>query len=76
VTDEPSVHDWVQATVARFGRIDVVYANAGAVRSGGVDEQPLADSRFTLAAELESVFLTARTAWPHLERSHVLLASD
>ncbi len=60
----------MEAAVARFGRIDVVYANAGAVRFGPVDEQPFADWRFTLAAELDSVFLTARSAWPHLAKSH------
>ncbi|HTP23993.1 MAG TPA: SDR family NAD(P)-dependent oxidoreductase [Solirubrobacteraceae bacterium] len=69
VTDERSVGDWVQAAVARFGRIDVVYANAGAVRFGAVDEQPVADWRFTLATELDSVFLTVRAAWPHLVSS-------
>lgn len=67
VTDEGSVNDWVEDAAARFGRIDIVYANAGAVRFGAVDEQPLADWRLTLAAELDSVFLTVRAAWPHLK---------
>jgi meso-butanediol dehydrogenase / (S,S)-butanediol dehydrogenase / diacetyl reductase len=47
----------------------VVYANAGAVRFGAVDEQPVEDWRFTLGAELDSVFLTARAAWPYLRAS-------
>src|SRR2546429_2265658 len=58
VTDERSVNDRVHAVVAQFGRIDVVHAKAGAVRFGPVDEQPFADWRFTLAAEIDSVFLT------------------
>jgi meso-butanediol dehydrogenase / (S,S)-butanediol dehydrogenase / diacetyl reductase len=70
VTDERSVQEWVADAMARFGRIDVLYANAGAVRFGAVDEQSLADWRFTLAAELDSVFLTVRAAWPHLKVSH------
>ena len=35
-TDEASVAAWVQAAVDAFGRIDVLYANAGAVRFGAV----------------------------------------
>jgi meso-butanediol dehydrogenase / (S,S)-butanediol dehydrogenase / diacetyl reductase len=69
VTDADSVQAWVDDAAQRFGGIDVVYANAGAVRFGAVDEQPLEDWRFTLAAELDSVFLTARAAWPHLRLS-------
>jgi meso-butanediol dehydrogenase/(S,S)-butanediol dehydrogenase/diacetyl reductase len=67
VTDQRSVQAWVQAAAARFHRIDILYANAGAVRFGPIDEQPLADWRLTLAAELDSVFLTAQAAWPYLK---------
>ena len=66
VTDEASVRDWVDAAAQRFGRIDIVYANAGAVRFGPIDEMSLADWRLTLSTELDSVFLTVRAAWPHL----------
>jgi NAD(P)-dependent dehydrogenase (short-subunit alcohol dehydrogenase family) len=70
VTDEASVAAWVAGAAAAHGRIDILYNNAGAVRFGGIDEQPLADWRFTLAAELDSVFIACRHAWPHLVRSH------
>jgi NAD(P)-dependent dehydrogenase (short-subunit alcohol dehydrogenase family) len=69
VADEASVAAWVQAALDAFGRVDVLYANAGAVRWGPVDEQPVEDWRFTLAAELDSVFLSCRHVWPHLKRS-------
>lgn len=61
------MREWVEAAAESFGRVDVLYANAGAVRFGGVDDQPFADWRFTLAAELDSVFLACRYAWPHLK---------
>ena len=51
------------------GRIDILYNNAGAVRFGPIDEQSFADWRFTLAAELDSIFLTCKHAWPHLRES-------
>ncbi|HWI30574.1 MAG TPA: SDR family NAD(P)-dependent oxidoreductase [Microbacterium sp.] len=69
VTDEASVRDWIETAVQRHGRIDILYANAGAVRFGAVDTQSFEDWRFTLAAELDSVFLCAKYAWPHLKKT-------
>lgn len=69
VTDETSVAAWIDGAVAIHGRIDVLYANAGAVRFGPVEEQSYEDWRFTMAAEIDSVFLCARRAWPHLKHS-------
>jgi NAD(P)-dependent dehydrogenase (short-subunit alcohol dehydrogenase family) len=66
VTDEASVTSWIEGAAAEFGRVDVLYNNAGAVRFAPIEEQSFEDWRFTLAAELDSVFLTSRQAWPHL----------
>ena len=60
---------WIDGAVARHGRIDVLYNNAGAVRFGPIDSQPFADWRFTMAAELDSIFLACQHAWPHLKAS-------
>jgi NAD(P)-dependent dehydrogenase (short-subunit alcohol dehydrogenase family) len=70
VTDENSVRAWVTGCADRFGRVDVLYNNAGAVRFAAIEDQPFADWRFTLAAELDSVFLVTRQAWPHLAAAH------
>lgn len=69
VTDEASVQAWVQGAIDAHGRIDILYNNAGAVRFGRVDEQSFEDWRFTVAAELDSVFLACKHAWPHLRES-------
>ncbi len=69
VTDEASVRGWIAGAVADHGRIDILYNNAGAVRFGPIEQQSLQDWRFTLAAELDSVFLTCKYAWPHLRES-------
>ncbi|MFH8798033.1 SDR family NAD(P)-dependent oxidoreductase [Streptomyces sp. NPDC017936] len=66
VTDETSVSSWVAEAVDAFGGVDIVHANAGAVRFGGIDSRPYEDFAFTLRAELDSVWLTVRAAWPHL----------
>ncbi len=69
VTDEASVAAWIQRAIDAHDRIDILYNNAGAVRFAAVDDQSLEDWRFTLAAELDSVFLTCKRAWPHLKAS-------
>lgn len=70
VTDESSVRAWVEEAADAFGGVDIVYANAGAVLFGPVDSQPYEDFAFTMRAELDSVWLTVKAAWPHLVRSH------
>jgi NAD(P)-dependent dehydrogenase (short-subunit alcohol dehydrogenase family) len=66
VTSPDSVNAWVAECVSRYGRVDVLYNNAGAVRFGPLASATFDDWRFTLAAELDSVFLVTRAAWPHL----------
>jgi NAD(P)-dependent dehydrogenase (short-subunit alcohol dehydrogenase family) len=75
VTDERSVAAWIDGAIAEHGQIDVLYNNAGAVRFGAVDEQSFADWRFTLAAELDSVFLTCKHAWSHLKASRGVIVN-
>lgn len=69
VTDEESVVAWVRRAADAHGRIDILYNNAGAVRFGAIEEQSFADWRFTLAAELDSIFLACKHAWPCLKAS-------
>ncbi|WP_278195738.1 SDR family NAD(P)-dependent oxidoreductase [Streptomyces cylindrosporus] len=69
VTSEESVRAWVAEAVVAFGGIDILYTNAGAVRFGAVDEQPYKEFAFTMRAELDSVWLAASIAWPHLVAS-------
>jgi meso-butanediol dehydrogenase / (S,S)-butanediol dehydrogenase / diacetyl reductase len=69
VTSPDSVNAWVAGCVERYGRVDVLYNNAGAVRFGSLAAATFEDWRFTLAAELDSVFLVTRAAWPHLAAS-------
>lgn len=68
-TDPDSAAAWVADAVDAHGRIDVLYNNAGAVRFGALDEQSFEDWRFTLASELDSVFVVTKAAWPHLRAS-------
>ncbi|MBK8046394.1 MAG: sorbitol-6-phosphate dehydrogenase [Anaerolineales bacterium] len=62
VTDEAQVQRLVDETVATFGRVDIVVANAGIVRSGPVDEIPLAEWKTVIDVNLTGYFLTAKHA--------------
>ena len=48
--------------VAEFGRLDILVANAGIVRSGPVDELSLADWRLVIDVNLTGFFLSAKHA--------------
>jgi meso-butanediol dehydrogenase/(S,S)-butanediol dehydrogenase/diacetyl reductase len=57
---------WIDAAVARFGRIDVLYNNASRLRLGPFGEQPFEDWAFTIDNELHLPYHCTRAAWPQL----------
>jgi meso-butanediol dehydrogenase/(S,S)-butanediol dehydrogenase/diacetyl reductase len=57
---------WVDAAVACYGRVDVLYNNASRLRLGSFGEQSFADWEFTIDNELHLPFHCTRAAWPHL----------
>ncbi len=66
LADGDAVRAWVDAAVAEFGGIDIVYNNAGATRFASIAEMSRDEWRFTLRNELDIVFEVTRAAWPHL----------
>jgi NAD(P)-dependent dehydrogenase (short-subunit alcohol dehydrogenase family) len=66
VTDEASIEAAVAATIARFGRIDVLYANAGVPSAGAVHETSLAEWQRVVDVNLTGVFLSARAVLPDM----------
>ena len=64
--DPDAAAGWVSRAVAEHGGIDVLYNNASAIRMAPIDELSVADWRFTLRNELDTVFHVTRAAWPHL----------
>lgn len=68
LTDEAAVQAWVDGTVDRYGRIDILYNNAGATRFARIQDQSYEDWLFTLRNELDVVFLVTKHAWPHLQK--------
>jgi NAD(P)-dependent dehydrogenase (short-subunit alcohol dehydrogenase family) len=55
----------VETAVDRFGRIDILVANAGIIRWSGLPEVDLDNLERHLAVHLLGSFNTLRAAWPH-----------
>mgnify|MGYP000082429128 CR=1 FL=1 len=66
VTSEQSVDDAVTATVAEFGGIDILVANAGVLWLGPVESTPLKRWQLCLDVNTTGVFLVTKAVIPHL----------
>ena len=67
VTDERSVETAVAATVAEFGGIDILVANAGVMWLAPTLETTLARWELCLKVNLTGVFLVTRAVLPHVK---------
>jgi 2-deoxy-D-gluconate 3-dehydrogenase len=69
VTRAEEVAAMVQATLDRFGGLDILVINAGTNIRKPAHEASLEEWRAVIAANLDSAFLTARAAYPALKAS-------
>jgi 3-oxoacyl-[acyl-carrier protein] reductase len=69
VADETAVAAMVAATIARFGRLDILFNNAAERPEAALDALDLAAWRAVLATVLDGAFLTTKAALPHLRAS-------
>lgn len=66
LSDRGAIDEWVSETVARHGRIDVLYNNASLPRFAPFAETSNEDYLFTIQHELHLVWHACQAAWPHL----------
>lgn len=69
LTDEDAVRHWIDAAAEQHGRIDVLYANAGATRFSPLEATEADEWHFVLKNELDVVFFPVKHAWKHLKTS-------
>jgi citronellol/citronellal dehydrogenase len=78
VRDEDSVEAMIAATVDRFGGIDSIINNAGAIALMGVESTPLKKFDLMMQVNFRATFLCAQKALPYLKKSsnpHILSLS-
>ena len=68
VTDEAQVETLFARTMERFGRVDVLFNNAGAFDGGPLDELSLATWEHVMAVNLRGPFLCTRAAFRIMKR--------
>jgi len=69
VRDEGQWQEVVAATIARFGRLDVLVNNAGLVRFANVEACELEDFRFQMQVMVEGCFLGCKSALPVMTKT-------
>jgi NAD(P)-dependent dehydrogenase (short-subunit alcohol dehydrogenase family) len=78
VTDPEQLAAAVDGTVARFGAIDVVIANAGVANVGTIETMAVADFERVIEVNLLGVWRTIRATLPHVveRKGYVLVISS
>jgi sorbitol-6-phosphate 2-dehydrogenase len=68
VADEEQVRALIDGVVGKFGRLDILVANAGVVRSGPIDELSLRDWQLVMDVNLTGYFLCTKYAAAVMKR--------
>jgi citronellol/citronellal dehydrogenase len=75
VRSEEDIDNLIAQTVEKFGGIDVIINNAGAIALAGVESTPLKKLDLMMQVNFRAVFLLSQKALPHLKKSengHIL----
>lgn len=66
LSDFEQTKAWIDAAMAEFGRIDVLYNNASSPRVGPFVDLTLDDWHYTIQNELDLIFYACKAVWPHM----------
>ncbi|MFW9951408.1 MAG: SDR family NAD(P)-dependent oxidoreductase [Candidatus Thorarchaeota archaeon] len=69
VSNEISVKKMVDITIETYGRLDILFNNAGIVLPGSVDTTSTEDWEKTMAINVRGVYLVSKYAIPHLKKT-------
>lgn len=79
VRDQAAIEAAVAQTVAHFGRLDILIANAGIGQRGGLIDSPLEDLESVLRTNIDGVIYAARAAVPQMRQQgggHIVIVSS
>jgi NAD(P)-dependent dehydrogenase (short-subunit alcohol dehydrogenase family) len=66
---EQGPHEAVEAAVAAFGSLDVIFGNAGVLISAPLEKWTIAQWELSMSVNVRAPFLLTKAAAPHLARS-------
>jgi citronellol/citronellal dehydrogenase len=69
VRSEEDIDNLIAKTVEKFGGIDAIINNAGAIALSGVESTPLKKLDLMMQVNFRAVFLLSQKALPHLKKS-------
>ena len=74
--DPTQAQAWVEEAASVYGRIDVLYNNAGSVRDAPIESLSAAKWHYTMKNEIDIAFFPTKAAWPFLrERGGVIIST-
>jgi NAD(P)-dependent dehydrogenase (short-subunit alcohol dehydrogenase family) len=59
----------VEAAIAAFGRVDILFNNAGIIRRANIVDLPEEDWDLVMAVNVKSIYLLSREVIPHMQKS-------
>ncbi|MFX1567452.1 MAG: SDR family NAD(P)-dependent oxidoreductase [Promethearchaeota archaeon] len=76
VSIEEEVKRIIDKTIEKFGRIDILFNNAGIVLGGAVDTISTEDFDRTMAVNVRSIYLVSKYALPFLRKTHGVIINN
>lgn len=69
VSNESDVKQLISEAVKHYGKLDILFNNAGTFRPGNVEETSYTDFRTCFAVNVDSIFFACKYAMPSLKQS-------
>lgn len=69
VSNEEDVANFIKKAIDEYGKIDILFNNAGIFVPGNVEEASFEDFKKSMSVNIDAVFLSTKYAMPHLKKT-------